>query len=253
MISQPWLRQLRASCRQATRHYLNQHEQSFMSLFGVTRPQCVFLYIQFLYMCYQTGVINSGGKELIIVSKGHGCAMMWTGYLVVRKEHYCDVIMGAITSQITSLTIVYSTVYSDANQRKHQSSASLAFVRGIHRGPVNFPYKWPVTRKMFPFDDVIMESNLCYTISDSLTSLVYAPGPKRLSDILQWIMFYIQSWKTKNYVLFKCLFLGCFRTLTGLWFNSHHCTYQNCSSSPVFFFFCVVALFMCLYQYQGFA
>ena len=67
-----------------------------------------------------------------------------------------DVIMGVIASQITSLTIVYSTVYSDADQRKHQSSASLAFVRGIHRGPVNFPHKWPVTRKMFPFDDVIM-------------------------------------------------------------------------------------------------
>ena len=64
--------------------------------------------------------------------------------------------MSAIASQITSLTIVYSIVYSDADQRKHQSSASLAFVRGIHRGPVNSPHKWPVTRKMFPFDDVIM-------------------------------------------------------------------------------------------------
>ena len=69
---------------------------------------------------------------------------------------YDDVIMGAIASQITSLTIVYSIVYSDADQRKHQSSASLAFVRVIHRGPVNSPHKWPVTRKMFPFDDVIM-------------------------------------------------------------------------------------------------
>ena len=64
--------------------------------------------------------------------------------------------MGAIAAQITSLTIVYSTVYLDADQSKHQSSASLAFVREIHRGPVNFPHKWPVTRKMFPFDDVIM-------------------------------------------------------------------------------------------------
>ena len=70
--------------------------------------------------------------------------------------HYGDVIMGAIASQITSLTIVYSTVYSDADQSKHQSSASLAFVWGIHRGPVNSLHKWPVTRKMFPFDDVIM-------------------------------------------------------------------------------------------------
>ena len=64
--------------------------------------------------------------------------------------------MSAIASQITSLTIVYSTVYSDADQGEHQSSASLAFVWGIHRGPVNSPHKWPVTRKMFPFDDVIM-------------------------------------------------------------------------------------------------
>ena len=54
------------------------------------------------------------------------------------------------------LTVVYSIVYSGVNQRKHQSSASLAFVREIHRGPANFPHKWPVTRKMFPFDDVIM-------------------------------------------------------------------------------------------------
>ena len=57
-------------------------------------------------------------------------------------SHYGDVIMGTIASQITSLTIVYSTVYSRADQRKHQSSASLAFVRGIHRGPVNSPHKW---------------------------------------------------------------------------------------------------------------
>ena len=64
--------------------------------------------------------------------------------------------MGAIASQITSLTFVYSIVYSDADQRKHQSSASLAFVRGIHRGPLNSPHKRPIARKMFPFDDVIM-------------------------------------------------------------------------------------------------
>ena len=65
--------------------------------------------------------------------------------------------MGAIASQITSLTIVYSTVYSGADQSKDQSSASLAFVWGIHRGPVNSPHKWPVTRIMFSFDDVIMD------------------------------------------------------------------------------------------------
>ena len=67
---------------------------------------------------------------------------------------------GAIASQITSFTIVYSIAYSDADQRKHQSSASLAFVQGIHRGPGNSPHKWPVTRIMLPFDDVIMWHDL---------------------------------------------------------------------------------------------
>ena len=66
--------------------------------------------------------------------------------------------MGVIASQITSLTIVYTTVYSDTDQIKHQSSASLAFVRGIHRGLVNSPHKWPVTQNMFPFDDIIMKT-----------------------------------------------------------------------------------------------
>ena len=75
---------------------------------------------------------------------------------IFATSHYCDVTMGAMASQTTSLAIVYLTVYSDAEQRTHQSSASLAFVRGIHRGPVNSPHKWPVTRKMFAFDDVIM-------------------------------------------------------------------------------------------------
>ena len=74
----------------------------------------------------------------------------------VVAGHYSDVIMSTMASQITSLTVVYSTVYPGADQRKHQISTSLAFVRGIHRSPVNSPHKGPVTRKMFPFDDVIM-------------------------------------------------------------------------------------------------
>ena len=72
------------------------------------------------------------------------------------RGHYSDVIMGAMASQFISITIVYSTVYSGTDQRKPQSSASLAIVRGIHQWPVNSPHKEPVTRKMFPFDDVIM-------------------------------------------------------------------------------------------------
>ena len=74
----------------------------------------------------------------------------------ICQNHYNDVIMNAMASQITSLAIVYSTVYSGADQRKHKSSKSLAFVRGIHRWPVNSPRNGPVKRKMVPFDDVIM-------------------------------------------------------------------------------------------------
>ena len=111
------------------------------------------------------------------------CASFCMGYIVAVREfmwltysyyshvrhwyygiHYSDVIMGAKASQITSLTIVYSIVYSGADRRKHKSSASLAFVRGIHRRPVNSPHKWPVTRKKFPLDDVIMSNKYAITL-----------------------------------------------------------------------------------------
>ena len=81
----------------------------------------------------------------------------------------------------------YSTVYSGADQRKHQSSVSLAFVRGIHLWPVNSPHKWPVTREMFPFDDVIMMTTVVYrlpwrTISvimliNNITGILLGMGP----------------------------------------------------------------------------
>ena len=65
--------------------------------------------------------------------------------------------MGAIASQITSLTIVvYSTVYSDADKKKPSKLRVTGLCVGNSPGPVNSPHKWPVTRKMFPFDDVIM-------------------------------------------------------------------------------------------------
>ena len=88
--------------------------------------------------------------------------------------------MGAMASQITSLTIVYAAVYSGADQRKRDSSASLAFVREIHRWPVNSPHKWPVTRKMFPFDDVIMRLvpllHCCIVVSQSINQGMFQIG-----------------------------------------------------------------------------
>ena len=73
---------------------------------------------------------------------------------VVKMTHfnYSDIIISAMTSQITGTSIVCL----GEHQRKHQSSASLAPVRGIRQRPVDSPHKGPVTWKMCPFDDVIM-------------------------------------------------------------------------------------------------
>ena len=78
--------------------------------------------------------------------------------MMTSCEHYGDVIMSAMASQITSLMIAYSIVYL-RRSKQHKSSASLTFVWGINRWPVNSLHKGPVTRKMFPFDDVIVR---CY-------------------------------------------------------------------------------------------
>ena len=85
--------------------------------------------------------------------------------MVFMIIHNNDVIMSSMASQITSLIIVYSTVYSGADHRKHQSSASLAFVRGIYWLPVNSPHKGSLTRKRCPFDDVIMCIRPCILIN----------------------------------------------------------------------------------------
>ena len=111
----------------------------------------------------------------------------WNTRTRLSYSHYNDVIMGAITSQITSLTIVYSTVYSGADQRKYQSSALLAFVRGIHRGQVNSPHKWTVTRKTFPFDDVIMSQyHDAYWLSSPRTFWLQHQTISFLDNVLQF-------------------------------------------------------------------
>ena len=91
-------------------------------------------------------------------------------FLLYDSNHYSDAIMSAMASQITSFWSVCSAVCSDAQQRKHQSYTLQAFVRGIHRWPVDFPPKGPVTRKMFPFDDVIMTS-IIVDSCDTFTSI----------------------------------------------------------------------------------
>ena len=88
---------------------------------------------------------------------------------ILPISHYSD-IMCAIAYQSTSLIILYSTIYSGADKRKHQSSASLAIVGGIHRWPVNSPHKWPATRKMFPSDNVIMHIVTALALGKSFNS-----------------------------------------------------------------------------------
>ena len=118
--------------------------------------------------------------------------------------HYNDIIMTTMASQITSLMNIYLIVYSDADQRKHQSSASQAFVRGNHRLPVNSPHKWPVTRKMFPFDDVIMEMA-------SILSRVRWVNSLRLNDAYirkwtnqHWLRSWLLTWTAPSHYLKQC-------------------------------------------------
>ena len=105
--------------------------------------------------------------------------------------HYNDAIMSSIASRITSFTIVDSSVYSVTAQRKHQSSASLAFVRGIHRWPVNSPQKRASNAENVPFDDVIMAS------------------PALVCLVLMWIALWIQQLlrgNNKTYIQFLRFF-----------------------------------------------
>ena len=143
--------------------------------------------------------------------------------------------MSTIASQITSLTIVYSTVYSGADQSQHQSPASLAFVWGIHPGPVNSPHKLPVTRKMFPFDDVIMATDetcricilrqlvLCFNVFFfHLTGELDILNP---SVCIGGKFFTQMTWGDSKSILMKCttglmFLLMLFRNSYGIFNNS---------------------------------
>ena len=104
------------------------------------------------------------------------------GWPQCLKNHYSNVIMSVMASQITSLTIIFSTVYSGADQRKHQSSASLAFVRGIHRWPVNSPHKGQWHRKCF---HLIMQCHHDYTYGSSFAAFCCGYTPVNFAHTLQ--------------------------------------------------------------------
>ena len=108
------------------------------------------------------------------------CEPVKSNQCMLLLIYYNDLMMSAMASKITNPTIVYSTIYSGADQRKHQSSASLAFVRGIHWWPVNSPYKGSVTRKMFPFDDFI----IIFAASQLVLNVISVNYTKMTHDML---------------------------------------------------------------------
>ena len=156
--------------------------------------------------------------------------------------HYSDVIIGAMASQITSLKIVYSTVYSGADQRKHESSAWLAFVRGIHRWPVNSPHKGPVTSKMFQFDEVIMS----YIYPYSLGLLHWHTGNHMIIivPVKQLLIIWIklpcsQSKENTAYVhMFTCIIFGIYFIFVGgydIFQSIYTCSWSSLLLSAYFY------------------
>ena len=158
--------------------------------------------------------------------------------------------MTTMASHITSLTVVYTTVYSDADQRKHQSSASLAFVWGIPRT------KGPVTRKMFSFDDVIMTwsgDRIDFTATLGLQRPPPPPPPppmiSKLSRGQSWIRLLLVtssqcdynsvSWFVTwniNKILFCCFLVYLYKQFN--WIHLIHINEHRCAKVMALSFKC---------------
>ena len=163
-----------------------------------------------------TRIFTKKNKFQNVVSKSG--RQIFRSQCVEQLKHYNHVIMNTMASQITSLTIVYSTVYSGIDQRNHQSSASLDFVRGIHRWQMNSPHKGPVTRKIFQFDDVIMNlpsfrtsssmdrtSSISFVLQEIYTSSVRCAAVKTRSIFCKI--------RTIAVILIKFIFCQCHRSV----------------------------------------
>ena len=135
--------------------------------------------------------------------------------------HYNDVIMSAMASQITGVSIAHSTVCSGTDQRKHQRSVLLAFVRGIHRWPVDSPHKRPVTRKMLPFDGVIITSR-------SLLHFLWMTTRTSLAICISHLLsntFYTDDRQQKNYNLRQNNLRAWNLVHNVFSFHGFHCTF----------------------------
>ena len=127
------------------------------SLWHLTMFRYVSRYVLYRDLCIEIWIVSWGTCIVTPLTRGCPydnlrCSLWW---------HYNDVIMDTMASQITSLPIINSTVYSRLRSKEHQSSASLAFVWGIHHWLVNSPHKGPVTWQMFP----LMTSSWKYSLT----------------------------------------------------------------------------------------
>ena len=115
------------------------------------------------------------------------CARSW-----YHREHYSDVIMGKMASQITSFTIVYLTIYSSQIKGNIKAPCHWPLCGEFtgDRWPVNSSHKWPVTRKIFPFDDVIMADIVGYNYSS--VPLIPTSGTHVLFMVLS-VLHFVQS------------------------------------------------------------
>ena len=151
--------QLYEKCMGYRIQYPSTHRTETKFIFIFQREVPPFTYRSLIYTFdHQQNYLWSDDQAVICLNRRshvilHAC-QVWSYTRDTLAAHYSDVKMGA---KITSLMIVYPTICSCADQMKHHSSASLAFVRGFHRDRWIPSHKWPVTRKMFPLDDVIME------------------------------------------------------------------------------------------------
>ena len=119
--------------------------EKFGTYYIYIRPTYLSKYDPMIYVYRESGG-EGGGEQRWVIALKSLITLQWR-----HNEHD-----GVSNHQPEPSDCLLNNLFSGADQRKHQSSASLTFVRGIHRWSVNSPHKGPVTRKMFPFDDVII-------------------------------------------------------------------------------------------------
>ena len=119
---------------------------------------------------------------------------IWTSFLfpnsksgystVLLTNHYSEIIISTMISQVTGVSAICST----ADQRKYESTVSLAFLRRIHWWPVDSPHKRPVMQKMFPFDDVLMHITQKENSGSlgNLCNFLWGSPPIHLNCVLYW-------------------------------------------------------------------